>query len=180
MRFHKMLVRFGLRKKGYWQKRKYNLYYNKTVQIIDKYFKNCNSVIDVGSNDTRILEEIKNIEKKVAIDLQKLPDIPGVKTIKVDFMEYNPNEYFDLVLCLQVLEHLEDPKPFVQKLFKTGSNIIISVPYRWPESRSKYHLQDPIDEEKLKSWTLKEPHELHVIREYNGIERLIAIYTENN
>ena len=170
----------GLKKPVYWQKRKNYLYYKKIIEIVEKYCKNCNSVIDVGSKDTEVLKEFKYIHKRVALDIYKLPNIPGVQNILSDFNEYEDDEYYDLVLCLQVLEHLEDPKPFTHKLFLTGSNIIISVPYNWHGSRTKCHVQDPVDEKKLKSWTDKDPDELHIVREINGTERMIALYLRNN
>ena len=89
-------------------------------------------------------------------------------------MTYAPPGTFDLVLCLQVLEHLECPDAFVEKLVGTGRIIVISVPYRWPEGRSKYHVQDPIDENKLLAWTKKRWIDQVVVKEANGEERIIV------
>ena len=170
------LKKFGLVKTGYWQQRTKHLYYKKIVEIVNEKFDNCNSVIDVGSSNTEILKQFTNIKNKTALDKKNLPSIPDINTVHTDFLEYEIVEKFDLVLCLQVLEHLENPKEFTQKLFSLGENIIISVPYKWKKNQSIYHLQDPVDEDKLKSWTDTDPDELFYITESDKTERVIALY----
>ena len=95
--------------------------------------------------------------------------------ITADFYEWNPDRKYDVVLCLQVLEHLDKPKEFVEKLFRTASTTILSVPYKWPKGSCKYHVQDPIDEQKILSWTGREPDEKHIITD-NGKRRIICVY----
>jgi len=58
---------------------------------------------------------------------------------------------------MQVLEHLNDPAIFAKKLFKTGSTVIISVPYKWKKGLEKGHAQDPVDENMVYSWTKMRP-----------------------
>ena len=171
-----LLKKLGLVKSGYWQKRKNHLYYKKIIKIVEENFKNCNSVIDVGSSNTEVLKHFTNIKNKTALDKKKLPNIQGVKTVCADFIEYKFVDRFDLVLCLQVLEHVDNPHVFSQKLFSIGRNIIISVPYKWEESQSIYHIHDPIDENKLKSWTNTDPDEVFCITESDRTERMIAVY----
>ena len=78
------------------------------------------------------------------------------------------------MLCLQVLEHLEDPETFARKLFESGRSVIVSVPYRWPAGLRPGHVQDPVDEAKLIGWTGRTPVETCVVR--NGRDRLIAVF----
>jgi hypothetical protein len=75
---------------------------------------------------------------------------------------------------LQVLEHLENPAEFAQKLFQSGQTVIISVPYKWPSGIQKNHVQDPVDEQKLKCWTGRDAIELLIVCDRR--ERLIAVY----
>jgi hypothetical protein len=89
-------------------------------------------------------------------------------------MEYTPTNHFDLVLCLQVLEHVEDPAAFASKLFRTGRIVIVSVPYKWAPDRAPGHRHDPVDEEKLRQWTGREPVATRVVAD--GAARLIAVY----
>lgn len=175
-RLKRILKKLGLVKTGYWQKRTKHRYYKKIVKIVNENFDNCNSVIDVGSSNTEILKQFKNIKNKTALDKGRLPNIPDVDNVCIDFFDYEIVNKFDLVLCLQVLEHLENPKEFTLKLFSLGKHVIISVPYKWKEDQSIYHLQDPVDEEKLKSWTETDPDELFYITESDKTERMIAVY----
>jgi len=159
---------------GYWNRRKQLDYYGEVVRLAKRHSPAGGSVIDVGSNKAETLLELHWFEKRVALDILYPPRAKAVTSIQVDFMEYEPEIEFDLVLCLQVLEHLEEPAPFAQKLLKTGRTVIISVPYNWPKDQHETHLQDPVDQEKLTSWTGQTPLESQVVA--NGAERLIAVY----
>jgi hypothetical protein len=99
---------------------------------------------------------------------------PGVETVVADFYDYDPDGLFDLVLCLQVLEHLPRPRPFAHKLLRIGRTVIISVPYRWPAHEHGSHLHDPVDEAKLRRWTGAEPVETSIVDD--GKQRLVAVY----
>jgi hypothetical protein len=105
--------------------------------------------------------------------------VPRCANIKADFMGFAPPTPFDLVLCLQVLEHLERPAAFAEKLLDTGRIVIISVPYGWPKGRSASHRHDPIDEDKLLTWTKKPWIDHMVVRESNAEERLIVVLQGN-
>lgn len=78
--------------------------------------------------------------------------IDGVRVFHSDFMDWEPDQQYDLVLCLQVLEHIPDPTPFARKLFECGRVVIVSVPYRWEAGACSEHIHDPVDERKLREW----------------------------
>ena len=101
--------------------------------------------------------------------------MPGVELITADFYKWTPSKAYDVVLCLQVLEHLSRPATFAKKLFHTGKHVIISVPYKWPKGTCKYHVQDPIDEAKIRGWTGRDPDEEYIIRD-GGRERIVCVY----
>ena len=92
-------------------------------------------------------------------------------------MNWTPSESFDLVVCLQTLEHLEDDivDSFAQKLFDVGRNVIISVPHMWPEGACKSHLQDPVDLKKLDLWTQRSASEI-TLCDQSSWARLVAFY----
>lgn len=56
---------------------------------------------------------------------------PDVSLIETDFYKFNPSEKYDLVICNQVMEHVDDPAAFAQKLLSIGKVVIASVPYRY-------------------------------------------------
>lgn len=169
----RLLKRF-LPFKGYWDQRKHFNYYKEVIRLAQAYVPSGKQVIDVGAHDTEALLHLKSFEHRIVLDLKHAPRRAGIKSITMDFMDYRPETYFDLVLCLQVLEHLDDPDGFAQKLLKTGRTVIISVPYRWPQGLCKNHKQDPVDEAKLERWTQRKPVEIKIVA--NGRQRLIAVY----
>jgi hypothetical protein len=92
----------------------------------------------------------------------------------MDFLQYMPSQVFDLVLCLQVLEHVPLAEAFARKLLDTGRTVIISVPFRWPAGVCKPHVHDPVDREKLLGWTGRASITDVVVRDRRR-DRLIAV-----
>lgn len=131
------------------------------------------TVIDVGAGETSIIDALP-ARRRVTLDERWLPARPGIEHITADFRTWQPDARYDLVLGLQVLEHLPNPGPFVRKLFALGERVIISVPYRWRAGACKGHVQDPVDAEKLSAWTGRDPAETLIVKD--GLERLIAVY----
>ncbi len=159
----------------YWERRRHLVYYQEVLRLAKKYVPRGDSALDVGANKADLLSELDWFHRRVALDLMYPPRRRGIERIMMDFMEYRPDITFDLVLCLQTLEHIEDPAPFARKLLKTGETVIISVPYKWPRGHYEPHVQDPVDEAKLLAWTGRQPDETRVVS--NGKERLIAVYS---
>ncbi|MBN1440304.1 MAG: hypothetical protein JW929_12930 [Anaerolineales bacterium] len=109
------------------------------------------------------------------LDILEIPPRPGVEIICADFFSYVPNANYDLVLCLEVLEHQQDPAGFAGKLMELGRTLILSVPYCWPSGLVLRHIQDPGDEAKIKSWMGYEPVESVIVEDANRF-RMVAVY----
>ena len=150
-------------------------YYAQVLAFARRYAPEGGSVIDVGGRDCEYIQWFDWFERKVVIDLKPPPASPGVETLAGDFLEFQPGVCFDLVLCLQVLEHLQEPAEFCRKLLQTGRTVIVSVPYRWPRGLCKYHVQDPVDEIKLHGWAGRSPLDSAIVRDGNR-ERLVAVF----
>lgn len=101
--------------------------------------------------------------------------MPGVLGVKMDFMRFKPDGIYDLVLCLQVLEHVREPESFCRKLMETGKCVIVSVPYLWPKGRCASHIHNPVDEAKLLSWSGKPWKEQRIVQD-GQYKRLVAAY----
>jgi hypothetical protein len=176
--FTRLLFWLGYRKTeaepSYWEARRNHRYYQEVVRLARIYVPAGGQVIDVGANETQVLQQLDWFGRRVALDLDDVPSQPGIETVVMDFMAYQPPSEFDLVICLQVLEHLQEPAMFARKLLETGRTVIISVPYKWPVGKSIWHPQDPVDEAKLEMWTRRKPDEISVISDEN--ERLIVVY----
>lgn len=162
----------------YWAQRKHYEYYREVERLARSHVPEGGSVIDVGAGVTQLLYRFDWFERRVSLDRQERAQQRGIELITADFLAYQPSERFDLVLCLQVLEHLGDPAPFARKLLTLGRTVIISVPYNWPSGRQASHRQDPVDEAKLRSWSGTQPVETRIVR--NGMERIIAVYRGSN
>ncbi|MBI3800733.1 MAG: hypothetical protein HY268_27615, partial [Deltaproteobacteria bacterium] len=163
---------------GYWERRKDFQYYKEVIRLARVYAPTGGQVIDVGANETQVLRQLDWFQRRVALDIRYILPQVGIETIETDFMAYQPECTFDLVLCLQVLEHLPEPTAFVQKLLETGRTVIISVPYKWPKAEYGTHVQDPVDETKLESWIQCKPIEPLIVADQG--ERLIAVYQPLN
>jgi hypothetical protein len=176
--FTKLLSKLGYwevqPKPSYWEVRRHHNYYREVVRLARVHASSGGQVIDVGANETEVLQQLDWFGRRVALDRRSVPPQPGIETVVMNFMTYQPASEFDLVICLQVLEHLREPAIFARKLLETGRTIIISVPYKWPAGKSKWHVQDPVDEAKLEMWTQRKPVEVSVIADEN--ERLVAVY----
>jgi SAM-dependent methyltransferase len=90
---------------------------------------------------------------------------------------------YDLVVCSQVIEHVDDPRSFVQKLLQmtnpeSGGIAIISVPYQWrPCGTVCNHKWHYISEQTLLAWSHPYlPIETRIVTERNRLARLIAVY----
>ena len=86
---------------------------------------------------------------------------------------------YDIVTCLQVLEHVRPAEEFAQKLLAVGNTVIVSVPYKWPFGKTASHVQDPVDEEKLFSWFGREPNFQYMCTELTApVQRLVQVYDD--
>jgi len=158
----------------YYEERKEYNYYKKVNEILSKL--QFTSIIDIGGRKSPILEKINNNIYKSLLDISKINnDDKNINYITADFYKWVPDKKYDVVLCLQVLEHLEKPTEFAQKLFDTGNKVIISLPYKWAKGFCVHHIQDPVDEKLIKQWTNRNPLETYIIED-NGVKRIICVY----
>jgi predicted O-methyltransferase YrrM len=149
-------------RKTYWGKRQGLMYYEYIYQLVSAFAQNADSIIDVGSANAGYLEWFDWIPRRETLDIKKPYNSGTVKGIKADFFSFTPEVKYDFATCLQVLEHIPDAKAFTEKLLSVASNVLISVPYRWKKGSCKWHIHDPVDMEKLVSWTSRKP-DYHVI-----------------
>jgi|ERR1700722_409069 len=159
----------------YWKKRCEFKYYRMALVYGKTYAPNAKSILDVGGADCGYLQWFDWIPFKQTVDLRVKTNTPGINSLRIDFMEYQPARSFDVVLCLQVLEHLVDPQLFAKKLLTTAPVVIISVPYKWPKNLCKFHTQDPVDESKLEAWTGRPPTDGCIVMD-KGIPRYVAAF----
>jgi 2-polyprenyl-3-methyl-5-hydroxy-6-metoxy-1,4-benzoquinol methylase len=159
--------------KAYYNDRKEFHYYKKVKEILEGL--HLSSIIDIGCRKSPMMKGLGKNVYKAMLDIQEIPPIDGINMIRADFYTWKPDRKYDVVLCLQVLEHLDKPKKFAQKLLQVGKTVIISVPYKWKKGSCKYHTQDPVDESKIKGWVGRDPDEQYIITD-NNRKRIICVY----
>jgi SAM-dependent methyltransferase len=100
---------------------------------------NSGPVLEVGSKDYGSTSSFRNVystSEYIGVDMA---DGKGVDAV-VDLVEGTgtlPLDYFDLVICCSVMEHVRKPWVFadnLSKLSKVGGLVYISVPWVW-----RYH-----------------------------------------
>jgi hypothetical protein len=158
----------------YWDDRKHFHYYREVIALARQHAPAGRHVVDVGAGPTGVLAALTWFDRRVALDRSPVPRRRGIERVCADFLAWEPDVHFDLVLCLQVLEHLAEPATFARKLLATGSTVIVSVPYRWPRGYYPPHVQDPVDEDALQAWTGRTPVETRIVTD--DLQRLIAVY----
>ena len=166
----------------YWEQRRHRNrnYYNQTTEFVRKYAANATSMIDIGNGGCEYIYDWNWISEKTVLDIggeiYSLND--SVKKVQEDFLAWKPACKYDLVTCLQILEHMQDPVPFVKKLREIqGDILIVSLPYMWPASKAPdEHKHDPMDLEMIHSWLGENPLEEKIVAEERGTERWIGVY----
>lgn len=149
----------------YFRERYDMLYYQYVFYMVRVVGATSTSVLDVGSNRCDYLNWLWWIEKKTSLDLNTPYRGKGITSFKEDFLTWNPDQYYDLVLCLQTLEHIPDAESFARKLLQVGRHVIVSVPHNWPEGATISHIHDPVDEPKLVRWMGRKPNYSVVVEE---------------
>jgi hypothetical protein len=161
----------------YWDRRKQHAYYQEVLKVSREAAPGAKNMLDVGTGECEYPEWFDWIPRKVLVDRRHVPPGTNAVRVKSDFMAYRTKERFDLVTCLQVLEHLEDPASMARRLLQHGRTVVVSVPYMWAEGFCKYHVQDPVSEKKLLAWFPCAPLKTVKVTEPGStIVRLIAVF----
>jgi hypothetical protein len=141
------------RKPAYWTPRERFEYYAVVRRWLDDMGP-LESILDVGCFDTPVATWGQATER-YTVDTRHRPELPGVNPITgrwPDCATLVP--VCDVVTCLQVLEHLDEPATFAGALFAHARRcVVISVPWKWASGAEASHKQDPVDGVKLRSWT---------------------------
>lgn len=125
-------------------------YYTEVENFVNR--QSTQTIIDIGCGPSTLLTRLKP-PRKTAFDLWHMPTLPGVENIQGDLLTYPFPRKYGIVMCLQVLEHIQDVEPAIVRLFQiTDSILIVSLPYLWEQGKEPGHIHDPIDDAKIAKW----------------------------
>lgn len=170
---------------SYWSNRKNYTYYDYVKKICTDLIGVDSSIIDFGCRDTEIIFDL-SCKNKYLLDIENIyskSQRNRIQELKIIFLQediYHIQYFnrFDISLCLQTLEHLDDPPTAFKKIFDaTTKYIIISLPYKW--QYCKYHKHHMIDENQIFIWTNLKPYITKIISD-DSIERIVNIYKKDN
>lgn len=158
----------------YWSRRKELTYFRVAADYVRKHSRG-NALLEVGggvSLGCRYLDLLPEFDR-TSIELPSGQNhiLPGVRVIHADFLTWQADHRYDVLLALQTIEHIGPVEAFVEKLFALAPVVVLSVPYEWPAGKCQGHLHDPIDERKLRLWTVRDPIESRIVD-----RRLVAVY----
>ena len=164
---------------AYWNNRQDLIYYRYVDYILRSIAADAKSLLDVGTGNCPYPDWFDWIPDRISIDLQNPYRSEQVKGVVGDIFTHKFAETFDVVTCLQVLEHVPDAQAFARKLLTLGKTLVVSVPHNWPNGRIVDHIHDPIDLDKLEQWFGRKPNYVQAVSEpflQTFGNRLICIY----
>lgn len=171
------LIRRGQWHWTYWEDRQDFAYYALARDWIEELSPGTR-IVDVGGFNTPVVLAGR-FEERLVIDRRWVLDRkPGVRYVCRDYLRWPVEPVADVLLCLQVLEHLEDGEVelFARKLMQESRSLIVSVPYEWPADKYSGHPQDPIDHQKLIGWMGGRSPEREAVVE-DGSPRLLMSFS---
>lgn len=165
-----------VRKPKFWTQRPNYIFHTVARNIAELIASNASVVADIGSNGNPVLEWFPNVPTRISVDPARTYKAPGVKSVRSEFLDWQPTKKINVLTCFHTLEFAERPDLFAQKMLALGEVCIVSVPYKWSEKKSKRQLHDPIDEAKMLTWFGRSPNYSYIVREISGEEHLICVY----
>lgn len=136
----------------YWHNRQHMKYYKQALQLARIYANRGGTMLDVGTGHAEYLQHYDWFSQITSIDPElNEPPVGANFHYQEDFMQAETLHY-DLVLCLQVIEHVSDPAAFLQKLLGSGDTVILSFPLNWPAGKTVGHVNDPITVADVHKW----------------------------
>jgi hypothetical protein len=150
-----------------------------------KHFENdTKSVLEVGCTADPFIKHLDWTNERLCIAPysaygEKSLGGLAVNMTKADFAKWKAPKVYDLVVCSQVAEHVQNPQKFVQKLVQSAKIAIISVPFMWRPS--DHHVTNFINLEMMENWTLpQKPIISTIVQEDNDVlgrnRRLVVVY----
>ena len=151
----------------YWARRRNDRIYLMTLVFAHFFCRSKRTVADVGCHVSPLVLMVPGFSSRFAIDpsaraKEAWREVNGATFVNrtledVDVQALTGDDRFDLIICHQVIEHLEEPARFAALLGAKARRVILSTTFETPAGMIRGHVQDPIDLEKLESWLPSPP-----------------------
>lgn len=131
---------------GYYANRQYKEYYSVVRRIVAELQakEQLDSILDVGPADVPLVTEF-GISDCTVLEPQFARLFDGCEWLRGDVCSFDFGRKFDVVLCLQCLEHILDIDAACANLFKSAAKyLVVSLPWQWGKGWEKGHIHDPV------------------------------------
>lgn len=149
-------------------------YYMKVWEYLLKY--NPDRIMEVGAAHPLLAVSFASYaHKKVWVDIRN-KDLCGGKmlddfniehywanVLEVDMHAKYPACSFDMLICLETIEHVPEVKEFIKKLWDIAPVKVFSTPFNWDPIPG--HIHNFITPEKFVSWFPEKPKYLDIVFE---------------
>lgn len=165
---------------AYWSERGHLEYYATALQYVREFGGPPGTLLDVGGGvqfGARYLQQLPDWRRtSVELPSERGGRLDGVELVQADFLSWKPTRRYDVVLCLQTLEHVPDAAAFARKLFDSAVRLVVlSVPCQWPAGADPSHVHDPVTAQKLRDWTSCDPHASAIV-DTPPRQRVVCVY----
>ena len=142
---------------------RYQLY--KTLAAFANTLQHQSRILDIGSGAGKVYQELFQGDSHIGVDLYERADVQG-DARALPFRE----QCADLVLCIEVLEHIPDPLATLKeahRVLKSGQYLILTTPLLWGEH--DYADYQRWTEAGLRSMVMKSGFTILEVRRRGGI-----------
>jgi len=171
---YKAVDRIGMHESSYSKGRKDHQYYRDAWCAVRFLGEGARSIVDVGSSYPPFLLSTDWIPEREIISKYfpgnerpcgaathcMLQD--GIQANVEDFYKWQPTKTYDVVLSMQVVEHVDNPTRFMRKILKTGRTVVFTVPFLWEDEHMKFHKHHKISLEDMRKWAGKHEDHFHI------------------
>jgi 2-polyprenyl-3-methyl-5-hydroxy-6-metoxy-1,4-benzoquinol methylase len=152
---------------GYWAKRRNSRIYLMSLLFAHYFCRDKDTVADVGCHSAPLVLMLPGFKRRYAIDPSPHAancwrDVDGATFVNVpledvDVKALTGRRKFDLIMCTQVIEHVDTPASFAHMLLARARRVIVSTTFETPAGHIESHVHDPIDLEKFEAWFPRKP-----------------------
>lgn len=160
----------------YWRVRKKFVYLHVCRRLIEIVSRSADTVADIGSNKSPLLDFYGDIPHKYSVDISAPYVAPDVIAVTEDFHTWTPPRPIQVATCLQVMEHVSEPEKFARRMLEIAEVCIVSVPHLEPAGLNPGHIQNDLTLDDMVRWFGREPNYHYIAKELSGDERIICLF----